>query len=65
LKNAQLALEHKFGRSPFSFATFKKLLLLALRIPNALKDNINILVPSEIIQQLFIDGRCCLGLLLH
>jgi hypothetical protein len=65
LKNAQLALEHKFGRFPFSFATFKKVLLLVVHIPYALKDNINILVPSEILHQLFNDGRCYLGLLLH
>jgi hypothetical protein len=38
---------------------------LALRIPNVLKDIINIPVPFEIMQQLFDDGRCYLGLLLH
>jgi hypothetical protein len=38
---------------------------LALRIPNALKDSINIPIRSEIMQQLFDDGRYCLGLLLH
>jgi hypothetical protein len=38
---------------------------LALRIPNALKDSINIPIPSEIMQQLFDDGHCYLGLLLH
>jgi hypothetical protein len=39
--------------------------LLALHIHNALKDNINIPIPSEIMQQLFDDGCCCLRLLLH
>jgi hypothetical protein len=38
---------------------------LVLRIPHALENNINIPVPSEIMQQLFDDGRCYLGLLLH
>jgi hypothetical protein len=30
---------------------------LALHIPNALKDNINIPILSEIVQQLFDDGH--------
>jgi hypothetical protein len=66
LKKAQLAFEHKFGHSPFSFATFKKIFTsLALRIPNALKDSINIPIPFEIMQQIFYDGHYCLRLLLH
>jgi len=40
-------------------------MLLVLCIPIALKDNINIPVPSEIVQELFNDGHCYLRLLLH